>query len=729
MNLKFKPFIFLVISFFIWSYGYQAFAMQKSTSMELTESQKRLQDFQQKVPQIKAYIEALQDLGVDPNVVYGVTSTEEGIERFDKSWLFVDHEHTDNDNPRNIPLSFNSIEEMQAFAMVFPNTFKTQAFDAEVPTYFKNFGRPQLKSIHGSLKMGGEFYLPWQYAMGASYEDANKWSDKTPDQAIGEFVKEKDMENRQDMLDPVINLPKILGDGQNDEINKKIVKEIREKNYLRVMKGIFGEGNVEILETRKLPFAENEGRLTNPPYVDVFLAKKAFPTEDIPEPVISEKPDFLDMPVDERSIERLPVKSLAEQIQSLKEGLKDIPVPSLVIIVDEKEQPERFDKSWVKVIRPDYDSQDPLTLKTNLSLPELKGIAESFPGTFEKIVFDVETPSLEMKGWTREHFQYLYQALKPGGTLVIPIHYDWYTNQDKTYSTLEDAKTILIKKVESEPDQFIFEGFGTPYIFQSNEGKNEEAEDVFTRLTTFARNGNNTEKPREHFLFLGKNPAPEALMQIKETEQAGLFSEENDKIYFKVSGQEPVEITVDAGATETTLEGLPLENFKKISQAILKGQAKYDNKGMEESEWNALLKFIILKTGRNLYNVDYQRLKLTEWGVNRIQQSFKIIHSKATLTEDLLKIINARLYNFTWGIAQELMKDAIEHHLLEPERTKFIKDFTSDYLVPHAVKFFESIFGEGHVEASFDKKLPFDIVEARQWMDYVVFHCHKKSKG
>jgi hypothetical protein len=349
MRTKFKPLMLSATFFFAWGYEEGVAMEEQGITPDLSMSQEGAKVFDQQILEIKKYIASLD---VAPNLVFGVTSSEEGVGRFDKSWIFVDIYHKHN-NPRNLTLSFNATGDMQAFAKAFPNTFQTIAFDAEVPTYIEGFGPNHLRYIHAALKMGGEFYLPWQYAMGENWGDRDKWSDKSPDQAVVEFSKENNLENRPDMLDPIVNLPLVLGRGQDDEINQKIVEEIRDKNYLRVMKEVFGAENVEILQTRRLPFPENEGRLTNPPYVDVFLAKKAFPTEDIPELTVAETPSEERLVENERGGEELPVQPLAGQIQALKEKIKDHS-PSLVVIIDGKEQPGRFDGNWVKIIPP-YD--------------------------------------------------------------------------------------------------------------------------------------------------------------------------------------------------------------------------------------------------------------------------------------------------------------------------------------------------------------------------------------
>ena len=307
MNTNFK-FLILSATFFLpWGQG-KGIAMD-NVLKTVTMGQISQTVFDQQISKTKEYI---ANLDVAPNLVFGVSSTEEGIKRFDKSWIFVDIE--EGKSSRDLKLDFNSIANMRMLAKAFPNTFQTIGFDAEVPTYIKGFGPAHLQAIHAALKMGGEFYLPWQYAMEKDGQNPEKWSDKTPTEALIAFAKENDLENRWDMLDPIVRLPSILGSGQNDELNQKIVKEIRDKNHLRVMQGIFGKENVEILQPRKLPFPENEGRLINPPYVDVFLAKKAFPTEDIPEQAVPKTPLG-----EVENVEEMPTKLLADQIQISKE--------------------------------------------------------------------------------------------------------------------------------------------------------------------------------------------------------------------------------------------------------------------------------------------------------------------------------------------------------------------------------------------------------------------------
>jgi len=381
---------------------------------------------------------------------------------------------------------------MQVFAKDFANTFRIIAFDAEVPTYFKGFSLHHLKTIHGASKLGGDFYLPWQYAMEPDYQSSTKWSDKLPDDAVTAFSIENNLANRQDMFDPIVRLPQILGAGQDDALNHKIVAEIRDKNHLPVLEVIFGKGNVEILKERKLPFSENQGRLTAPPYVAVFLAKKMFTTEQIllRELEILEEKNLTTGIVE---IDALAIKPLLEQINHVKANLRPDLSYSLAVLVEEA-QLERFDETWIKVIKPCHPTKNSQTLQTPLSaIADLRIIADHFSDTFGRFVFDVETPSLFMNDWTIEHFKCLFQALKPGGTLTLPIHYEWYVNQDKTYPTLEQAEINILRKIVFDHNRFIFKELAAPYTFKLHEDQNEKINDIFTRLQAFARDWHNVE--------------------------------------------------------------------------------------------------------------------------------------------------------------------------------------------------------------------------------------------
>ncbi|MBX9977004.1 MAG: hypothetical protein K2X98_01985 [Alphaproteobacteria bacterium] len=441
---------------------------------ETQQSQQRIEALTSHIARVKKYIEGLENSGIAPQLVFGVNAGEEGVDRFDKSWIFVDLDQPKANN-RALALSFNSVDELVALAKNFPNTFHTIAFDAEVPTYLKRFGLHHLKAIHGALKMGGSFWLPWQYCMEADYQNSDKWSGMTAEKVINDFVEISHLMDHHDLLDPVLRLPKINGTWDINEntapVQKKIVDEIRNKNQIPLLEKIFGYGNVDILTKRRLPFPENEGRLSNPPYVSVFVGKKVSPTENITIPAIQPV-------IPEMSFENAPRQTLPEQIQHLRADSST----SLVVVVDVNEKPERFNNTWIQVDR-NRTSTNSHVLKSSLSLEDLKVLAEQCPNKFQTIVFDVETPSLFIKEWSPEHFSLLHQTIKPSGTLVLPIHYDWAMPQGHIDQSLAEFENELSQKLNLDKmDRLIFEGIPIPQIFKSQYGKNDDIEHIMGQL-------------------------------------------------------------------------------------------------------------------------------------------------------------------------------------------------------------------------------------------------------
>jgi len=384
----------------------------------------------------------------------------------------------------------------------------------------------------------------------------------------------------------------------------------------------------------------------------------------------------------------------------------------------------------------------------------------------------VETPSLMMKEWTKEHFHYLEQALKPGGTMTIPIHYDWYIDHDKTSTGF--YLYFVPKNKEIDPDHLpalkeTEDGQYSLFVRKEN-GSIAEIKSNIGRILDVSGEHDNLKKDRENIeKFISKMHNDKNLwdkesreveerasqmdsdITIPEEDLEIYRSEKPKKKFLRYDGQAMQNILKLEKKEDTyntvfytpydkqkevlpTLEQAKQHLIKKIesdpNKLVFEGfSTPYIFQSEEGKNKEAMDVFTRLITfadkGNNTVHVNYKELKHSEWTINRIEQSFRIIRSKATLTKDLIDVINRNLYDFSYG-AKEHMENAIEQHLLEPERIKFIKKFTSRYLIPYTVKFFEDIFGEGHVGFARDKKLPFDVVKERQDMDYVVFKCHKE---
>ncbi len=69
-------------------------------------------------------------------------------------------------------------------------------------------------------------------------------------------------------------------------------------------------------------------------------------------------------------------------------------------------------------------------------------------------------------------------------------------------------------------------------------------------------------------VFLGERPSVDSLNNLKKA-QVGIFAgDQGGKLYCKVSGKDPIEITIDEDAIETTIKGLPKDIFDKIMRTV-----------------------------------------------------------------------------------------------------------------------------------------------------------------
>lgn len=251
----------------------------ENTEQDATKKE-RMDNFLKQVPMIQDYIQKIKEKGLTPKAVFGVVEDEDGVARFDESWIFIDIDHNDQ-HTRSLNVSFNDLDELQNLANYFPNTFQTIAFDAEVPTYLHNFTTHHLKAIHGALAMNGEFWLPFQYA----FDKAMDFSSPTSvdmEKAKNSLLNSIPLNSKTLLVDPIIKVPSALYD--NEEFLENLMNIISENNHERLLRSVFGDENLITITNkndRTLPFPENVGRLTNPPYVHIFKATKTSNTDAI----------------------------------------------------------------------------------------------------------------------------------------------------------------------------------------------------------------------------------------------------------------------------------------------------------------------------------------------------------------------------------------------------------------------------------------------------------------
>lgn len=214
------------------------------------------------VDNVKGYIGSLSDKNEPAFLALGVDNGEEDLsKRFNSSYIFLNDHHQHPSDKRSLAVNFNDLEQLQYLATKLPGSFDKIILD-DSTWDATAWSKEHLVAFNKLLKSNGGFiFAPFFKNSGWLSDD--KWkerfnNDEVPatKQALENHLIEQaiSLSSKEKIISGGFFVPFDFRQQGRDLLSQLLSETIIPGNYIPILEGVFGKGNVRVAYNQPLPF-------------------------------------------------------------------------------------------------------------------------------------------------------------------------------------------------------------------------------------------------------------------------------------------------------------------------------------------------------------------------------------------------------------------------------------------------------------------------------------------